>query len=95
MAKKVFSQSTYLAPTALFCRKGAADRAAAALKIFRSILHHLEAKYKAVRPDASAVSWTLRFVGSFPGVMTILPGMTHENQHPGCVPHGEHNAALS
>lgn len=40
----------------------------------------LEAKYKAVRPDASAASWALRFVGSLPGVMTLLSGMTHEDQ---------------
>ena len=40
----------------------------------------LEARYKAVRPDASAASWALRFVGSLPGVMTILSGMTHEDQ---------------
>ena len=40
----------------------------------------LEAKYKAVRPDASAASWALRFVGSLPGVMTILSGMSAEAQ---------------
>ena len=40
----------------------------------------LEAKYKALRPDASAASWALRFVGSLPGVMTILSGMSTEDQ---------------
>ena len=40
----------------------------------------LEAKYKAVRPDASIASWALRYVGSFPGVMTILSGMSNEEQ---------------
>ena len=40
----------------------------------------LEAKYKAVRPDASVASWALRFVGSLPGVMTILSGMSTEEQ---------------
>ena len=40
----------------------------------------LEAMYRAVRPDASAASWALRFVGSLPGVMTILSGMSTEEQ---------------
>ena len=40
----------------------------------------LEAKYKAARPDASVASWALRFVGSLPGVMTILSGMSAEEQ---------------
>ncbi len=40
----------------------------------------LEAMYKAVRPDASIASWALRFVGSLPGVMTILSGMSTEEQ---------------
>ena len=40
----------------------------------------LEAKYRAFRPDASAASWALRFVGSLPGVMTILSGMSAEDQ---------------
>lgn len=40
----------------------------------------LEAKYKAARPDASIASWALRFVGSLPGVMTILSGMSTEEQ---------------
>ena len=40
----------------------------------------LEAKYKAARPSASIASWALRFVGSLPGVMTILSGMSTEEQ---------------
>jgi len=40
----------------------------------------LEGKFKAVRPDASAASWALRFVGSLPGVMAILSGMSTEEQ---------------
>ena len=40
----------------------------------------VEAKYKAARPDASIASWALRFVGTLPGVMTILSGMSNEEQ---------------
>ena len=40
----------------------------------------LEAIYKKARPDASIASWALRFVGSLPGVMTILSGMSTEEQ---------------
>ncbi|MBQ6090924.1 MAG: aldo/keto reductase [Lachnospiraceae bacterium] len=40
----------------------------------------IEAKYKARRPDKSIASWALRFVGSLPGVMTILSGMSNEEQ---------------
>ena len=39
-----------------------------------------EAKFKAMRPDKSIASWALRFVGSLPGVMTILSGMSAEDQ---------------
>lgn len=45
-----------------------------------SMAPELEAKYKAVRPDASVASWALRFVGSLPGVVTILSGMSNEDQ---------------
>ncbi len=40
----------------------------------------LEAKYKARQPKLSVASWALRFVGSLPGVMTILSGMSSEEQ---------------
>ena len=40
----------------------------------------LEAKYRAVRPDKSIASWAFRFVGSLPGVMTILSGMSNDEQ---------------
>ena len=45
-----------------------------------SLKPELEDMYRAVRPDASAASWALRFVGSLPGVMTILSGMSNEEQ---------------
>ena len=40
----------------------------------------IEAKFKARRPERSVASWALRFVGSLPGVMTILSGMSNEAQ---------------
>jgi len=39
-----------------------------------------EAKYKAVRPNDSVASWALRYVASLPGVMTVLSGMSDEEQ---------------
>ena len=45
-----------------------------------SLTPELEAMYRTVRPDASVASWALRFVGSLPGVMTILSGMSTEEQ---------------
>ena len=45
-----------------------------------SLTPELEGMYKAARPDASIASWALRFVGSLPGVMTILSGMSTEEQ---------------
>ena len=40
----------------------------------------LEEMLKAVHPDASTASWALRFVGSLEGVVTILSGMSTEEQ---------------
>ena len=40
----------------------------------------IEEKMKKVQPDKSIASWALRFVGSLPGVMTILSGMSSEDQ---------------
>ena len=45
-----------------------------------SLTPELEAMYKAIRPEASVASWALRFVGSLPGVMTILSGMSTRDQ---------------
>lgn len=40
----------------------------------------LEAKLRAVRPNASPASWALRFAASLPGVMTVLSGMSTPGQ---------------
>ncbi len=40
----------------------------------------LEEMFRSARPSASIASWALRFVGSLPGVMTILSGMSTEEQ---------------
>lgn len=45
-----------------------------------SLKPEFEEKLKAVKPDASIASWALRFVASLPGVMTILSGMSTEEQ---------------
>lgn len=36
--------------------------------------------FKDVRPDKSVASWAFRFVGSLPGIATILSGMTTQEQ---------------
>ena len=38
---------------------------------------HIAAKLKQRSPEASVASWAFRFAGSFPGVLTVLSGMTY------------------
>ncbi len=40
----------------------------------------INAKFKAERPQESVASWALRFASSLPGVMTVLSGMSNEEQ---------------
>lgn len=40
----------------------------------------VDAKFKARQPEKSIASWALRFVASQPGIMTILSGMSAEEQ---------------
>ena len=45
-----------------------------------SMPENIEAKFKTVQSQKSVASWALRFIGSLPGVMTILSGMSTEDQ---------------
>lgn len=38
---------------------------------------HIVARLKQREPDSSVASWAFRFAGSFPGVLTVLSGMTY------------------
>ncbi len=38
---------------------------------------HIAAKLKQKQPESSVASWAFRFAGSFPGVLTVLSGMTY------------------
>ncbi len=40
----------------------------------------MEARFKERQPEKSIASWALRFAGSLPGIMTILSGMSTEDQ---------------
>ena len=40
----------------------------------------IDARFKKKQPDRSIASWALRYVGSLPGVMTVLSGMSNEDQ---------------
>lgn len=42
-----------------------------------SLTDHLNACLKRLAPDESIASWAFRFAGSFPGVLTVLSGMTY------------------
>lgn len=42
-----------------------------------SLTSYLSGRLKQRRPDESIASWAFRFAGSFPGVLTVLSGMTY------------------
>ena len=42
-----------------------------------NVHNHIAAKLKQRRPESSVASWAFRFAGSFPGVLTVLSGMTY------------------
>jgi len=41
-----------------------------------SLPEHLSARLRSLRPEDSAARWSFRYIGTHPGVMTILSGMT-------------------
>ena len=50
---------------------------------------HIVARLKQREPESSVASWAFRFAGSFPGVLTVLSGMTYmehlkDNLHTYC-----------
>ena len=45
-----------------------------------NIAPDLEKKFREARPEASAASWALRYAASLDGVMTVLSGMSNEEQ---------------
>ena len=48
--------------------------------ILANLAPEIDSILKAVRPDASAASWALRFAGSLGGIMTILSGMSKKRR---------------
>lgn len=45
-----------------------------------ALMPELEQKLKAARPNSSIASWAMRFVGSLDGIITILSGMSNDEQ---------------
>lgn len=45
-----------------------------------SMMPEIEQMMKAVRPESSIASWALRFAASLPGVVTVLSGMSNQEQ---------------
>lgn len=43
-----------------------------------SLTDHLNARLKEREPQQSVASWAFRFAGTFPGVLTVLSGMTYK-----------------
>lgn len=42
-----------------------------------NVPNHIMARLKTKRPEDSVASWAFRFVGSYPGILTVLSGMTY------------------
>lgn len=42
-----------------------------------NVHNHIASKLQQRRPESSVASWAFRFAGSFPGVLTVLSGMTY------------------